>query len=174
MTSDGARLEAELLAGRSRRQADRTAAWVCADPGRVRTLLKIFLTGDRLAAQRAAWVVGICAERDLSLIVPYLPRMVRRMQDPTVHDAVRRCVARILQCVEIPPSLMGIVATACFDYLADPGTPVAVRVYAMTTLDRLAEREPALRPELNLIIEQQLPYASAAFRARAKRVLRHS
>ncbi len=168
------KLEEELLAGRSREQADRLARWACADAGRMEDLMELFLRGDRRVAQRAAWIVGICAERDLSLIVPYLARMVRRMQEPAVHDAVRRCVVRILQCVEVPPALMGRVATVCFDYLADPGVPAAIRVFSMSVLDRLAQRVPSLRGELNLVIDQQLPFAGAAFRARARRVLRHS
>ena len=167
-------LEEELLAEHSRAHADRLAEWACGDAGRMRELMEIFLRGDQRVAQRAAWVVSICAERDGSLIAPYLPRMVRRMQEPTVHDAVRRCVVRILQCVEVPRSLMGRVATVCFDYLADPEVPAAIRVFAMTVLDRLAQREPSLRGELDLVIEQQLPFATAAFHARARRILRHS
>ena len=133
--------------------------------------MAVFLKGEKLPAQRAAWDVGICAERRPALIAPYLARMVRRMQEPGVHDAVRRCVVRSLQCAEIPEGLLGRVATVCFEYLADPGAPIAVRVYAMSVLDRIARREPDLRGELILLIQQHLSVAGPAFRARARQIL---
>jgi hypothetical protein len=97
--------------------------------------------------------------------------MMRKTREPGVHDAVRRNVMRALQFVEIPPRLLGEIASICFDELASPVSPIAVRACAMTVLERVVEREPELGRELRLVIEQQLPYATAAFQARARKVL---
>lgn len=167
-------LETELLREHSRRQADIIVAWVGGDRRRLKDLMRVFLTGERLPAQRAAHAVGIFWEKHLEMITPYLGRMVARMQEEGVHDAVTRCVVRGLQCVEIPPGLFGHLANACFDYLSSGETPIAIRCLSMTVLARIAEKEPDLWGELRLVIEQHLPYAGAAFRARAKQVLKAS
>jgi hypothetical protein len=98
--------------------------------------------------------------------------MIDRMLEPGIHDAVPRAVIRILQTVEIPPSLLGRVASVCFDQLSSAGAGVAVRVFAMTVLGRIAEGRPDLARELRMVIEQQLPFASAGFAARAHMILK--
>ena len=134
--------------------------------------MKLFSTGEYRVTQRAAWPVSICAEKHPAMIGPYLHKLVARMQDPGVHDAARRNVIRILQTADIPEDLLGTVATLCFDYLSDAHAPVAVKVFSMTVLGRIAQREPDIGKELRLVIEQQLPFGSGGFRARAKRVLK--
>ncbi len=163
-------LRSEILREHSRHQADRIASWVGRDRARFRELITLFLRGDFRTAQRTAWVVNICAERNPDLVQPYLNQIVRRAQQTGVHDAVRRNVTRILQSVDIPDTLLGTVATFCFDLL-NGDSPVAVKALSMSVLDRIVRREPELGRELRLVVSQQLPYASAAFRARARKIL---
>ncbi len=165
-------IESELLRRQSRAQADRLAAWVGADPRRFRRLVRCLTDGDPVVTQRSAWVVSLCSERHPGLVIPHLPRLIARMQEPGVHDAVRRNVIRILQTVDIPPRLQGPVAEVCFRYLTAVDTPVAVRVFSMTVLAGIAGRHPDLKRELRLVIEQMVPYGSPGIQARARRVLR--
>jgi hypothetical protein len=165
-------LESEILKEHSRRQAERIASWVGTDRKRLNRLMKLFLTGEYRVTQRAAWPIGICADRHPAMIRPHIPRLVRRMQDPGVHDAVKRNVVRILQTADIPENLLGTVATLCFGYLSDVHAPVAVKCFSMTVLGRITQREPDLGRELRLVIEQQLPFGTAGLRARAKQVLK--
>jgi hypothetical protein len=116
-------------------------------------------------------VVGVMADDRCYLLQPWLTQLMKKMVRPGVHNAVRRNVVRALQFVDIPPRLLGEVATVCFDELASPSSPIAVKACAMTVLERVVRLEPDLGRELRLIIEQQLPYGTAAFHARAKRVL---
>ena len=164
-------LEEEILREHSRAQAERIARWGGGDRGRFARLMKLFLKGEYRVTQRAAWPVGICAEAHPALVQPYLGKMITRMQETGVHEAVRRNVVRILQDVEIPHRLLGRVATVCFDYLASADSSIAVQSFSMTVLSRIASAEPDLRRELRLVIEQKLPFAGAGFRACARRVL---
>jgi hypothetical protein len=165
-------LESEILREHSRVQALRLARWVGSDRRRFRKLMSCFLRGDYRITQRSAWVVGICAERHPELVRPYLGKMIARMQEPGVHDAVKRNVIRILQTVDIPRGLLGIVADICFRYLASIDTPIAVKAFSMTVLARIAEREPDLKRELRIVIEQQLLFGGPAICARARKVLK--
>ena len=68
-------------------------------------------------------------------------------------------------------STTGEAADICFGYLVDHKETIAVRVFAMTVLGNICRREPDLGIELRLVIEEELPYASAGFKSRAKKIL---
>jgi hypothetical protein len=78
---------------------------------------------------------------------------------------------RLLQFVEIPKRYQGQVIQHCFG-LMDPHEPVAVRVLAMTVLANLSRHHPDLKNELKLIIEDQLPFGTAAYLSRSKKILK--
>jgi hypothetical protein len=165
-------IRVEILKEHSRRQADRIVSWIGTDAVRFRKLMDLFLRGEYVVAQRSAMAVGLCADRPPALVRPYIGRMIARMDEPGVHIAIRRCVVRMLQCVEIPPGLLGKVATQCFRYLSSGDSPVAVKAFSMAVLGRIAEKEPDLGRELRLVIEQQLPHGSSGFRSCAAHVLK--
>ncbi|MBC8173897.1 MAG: hypothetical protein H7X71_08330, partial [Chitinophagales bacterium] len=79
---------------------------------------------------------------------------------------------RILQNIEIPKSLLGMAATICFELLADINEPVAIRCFSMTVLANISEKEPDIKNELRLLIEEQLPFGTAGFKSRARKVLK--
>ncbi len=165
-------LESEILKEHSKRQAIRIARWIGNDKVRFRQLMQLFLRGENRVTQRAAWIVNICADSNPSLIRPYLEKVILRMQEPGVHDAVRRNVVRILQFIEIPPKLMGRVATLCFEYLYSPKAPIAVKAFSMTVLANIAKQEPDLKREVRMAIEHQPPDSSTGLCARARHVLK--
>ncbi len=164
-------LEAELLLEHSRKHAEKIARWVGEDRRRLGMLMELFLKGDFRTAERAAWVITILADRRPLLFRRYLRQMLTRMQEPGVHDAVKRAVVRILQDMDIPHELLGMAASICFKQLSAATAPIAVKCFSMTVLARIAAREPELGRELQLVIEQQLPFASAGFKARARETL---
>jgi hypothetical protein len=98
--------------------------------------------------------------------------LIAMMKRPGVHPAVKRNTVRLLQTIEIPKSLLGPVTNLCFDFLTSPKETIAVKVFSMTVLARIARQEPDLEKELRLVVAQQLPLAGGAFRSRARHVLR--
>ena len=165
-------LESEILREHSKQHTVNIARWVGNDPARFKQLMEVFLRGEYRTAQLAAWIVSYCVHWHPQLAGPWLKPMVKRMQEPTVHDAVRRCVVGVLQFVDIPRSLQGKVANLCFGYLNTPGTPIAIQAFSMTVLARIAEQQPELRNEVKLVIQQMMPYGSAGIKSRAKKVLK--
>lgn len=165
-------LEYEILREHSKRQALKIARWIGNDKRRFKQLMDLFLHGEYRTVQRSAWIVSICAESHPALISPWLKPMIRKMQDAGLHDAVRRNVLRILKFVEIPRSMQGIVTKLCFDYLSSLDAPVAVKSFSLTVLGRIAEMEPDLRRELELVVRQMLPYGGPAMRSSGRKVLK--
>ncbi len=167
-------VEQELLREHSKEQALKIASWIGADKNRLDVLMSLLLSGEPLITQRAAWVAGIVGEAHAALFQPYLKKMISKMREPGVHAAVKRNFVRILQTIDIPRGLLGAVTNLCFDLLTSPKEPIAVKVFSMTVLARIARQEPDLENELRLVVAQQLPLSGGGFRSRAKRVLHMS
>lgn len=165
-------LTEEILREHSKSQVRKIANWVGSDKKRLKQLMELFLSDDYLISQRSAWCISQCADNNPELLNPWLKPMIRKMQEPGVHDAVKRNVLRILQNADIPTSLLGTVVLLCFDYLNSLEAPIAVKVYSMTIIMNAAKREKGLRNELKLVIEKMLPYFGPALQARSRAILR--
>jgi len=146
--------------------------YVGSNPARFKVLIDIFMTGPYRITQRAAWPLSYCVEAHPALITPHFKVMLDRLEQPQSPVAVRRSIVRLLQFVDIPVRYHGRVATRCFGFLQDKKEPVAIRVFSMTVLANLVRHEPELGKELKVILEDNLPYGSAAFVSRARKTLK--
>ena len=60
----------------------------------------------------------------------------------------------------------------CFEYIHSPDEAVAVKAFALTVLENLSKQYPEIKSELKTIIEDRWDYESAAFKSRAKKILK--
>ncbi len=165
-------LTRELLQAHTKSQATKIADYVNDNPTHFKVLVDTFLKGPYRITQRASWPLNLCVERNPALVKPHLKRILKHLQEPGIHDAVKRNTMRMLQFCIIPKSLHGSVAGLCFQYLESKKEAVAIKAFAMTVLSNIIENEPDLKKELKIILEDQLPYASPGFTVRAHRVLK--
>ena len=156
----------------SKAQATKIADYVGVNKAYFKKLVEVYLAGPYRITQRAAWPLSLCVERHPELIRPHLTQILNHTARPNVHDAVKRNTVRLLQFIEIPSRHLGKVADLCFGYLKNRKEAIAIRVFSMTVLNNLSVREPDLRKELELLIEDEMPYASPAFQARARHTLK--
>ncbi|MDB5263760.1 MAG: hypothetical protein JWQ14_3043, partial [Adhaeribacter sp.] len=159
----------ELLQAYSKAQVLSMAAFIGQDAGRFADLMKLLLGTEYRVTQRAAWVLSHCADQHPALLTPFLPALIANLGQTNL-PAVKRNTLRVLQYVTIPEPLQGELANCCFALLA-AAEPVAIKVFAMTVLANLTQQEPDLKNELHLVLEVQLPHASPAFIARARRLM---
>lgn len=161
----------ELLKAHSKEQATKIADHIGDDTKKFDELIKNMLGPVYRVSQRAAWPVSICIERYPELVKPYFNVLIKELEKEDSHVAVRRNVARLLQFVEIPKRCEGRVFDACYNLLANPHQPVAVRVFSMTVAAKVAKDSPELLDELRLVAKKYPQVATAGFRSRAKRIL---
>lgn len=117
------------------------------------------------------WVLSYCAEKRPNWIRPQIGKLLRIVEDGNAPVAVKRNVMRALQFVDIPARFHTRAINQAFAFLADPKETVAVKVFSMSVLAKLVDVYPELRREWEIVIEDQLPHASAGFRSRARKVL---
>lgn len=161
-----------LMAVHSKQQAVAIVEFIGDDPKRFAELMQLFFAGEYRLTQRAAWPMSYCVELNPELIRPYLPKLLDCLQRDDQHDAVKRNVVRLLQYIEIPKRLAGKVYSHCVDLIDNADEPAAVRAFAMTVAARIAKSEPDLMNELRLIVSKHQPHSTAAFKARARKILK--
>jgi len=161
----------EILKEHSKAQCSKIVQWVGDSQQRFNELFYLLLNGEYRVAQRAAWPVSYCAIAYPRLIQPNVTRLIKNLKQPNLHVAVKRNTVRLLQEIEIPKNLHGIVMDICFGYVESPNEAVAVKAFSLTILGKLAKQYPEIIPEIKLLIEEQLPHQTAAFKNRAKDLL---
>ena len=163
-------LRAEILKEHSKKQTVRLTKWIIKDQKRFDDLLNLFLHDEDRVVQRAAWIMKYVADDRPQWVLPHLEEMLEYCKQP-VHDAVRRNVIRLLENIQIPKELQGLVATVCFDFLSSSTEPVAVKAFSMTVLANIAKEEPGIKQELVMLIEERMDIEKPAFRIRGKKIL---
>ncbi|HRH67748.1 MAG TPA: hypothetical protein PLU53_15735 [Bacteroidia bacterium] len=160
-----------LLSKHSRQQAEKVVQFVGTDKAKFKELMRCYLSGEKVLAQRAAMAAGYCAVEHPEMFEVYLSKILKAMVHP-VHDAVVRNALQILRRVEIPESLESDVVEICFKLLTSAESPIAVKVYSMSVIRKIAQKYPELLQELMACVDAQLPYESKAFAAHVRKNLR--
>ena len=163
-------LRKEILKEHSKAQCNKIVKWVGADQKRFDELFYLFLNDEYRVVQRAAWPVSYCVIAHPPFISRHWAQLIRNLQKPNLHNAVKRNSIRLLQDIDIPEKYRGEIMNICFKFLESPSEALAVKVFSMTVLGNLAKYYPAIIPELKLIIEDQLPNQTAGFKSRAKKL----
>ncbi len=161
----------EILKEHSKTQAMKIAAYACTSKKNFKELMHCFLTGEYRLSQRAAWSVSWAAREKPVMIQPYIKDLVAQLPRKDVHNSVIRNSVRILEAIDIPEGYHGEVMNACFQFIENPATPVAIKAFSLTTLQNLCKQYPEILPELKLIIQERWDTETAAFRSRGRKIL---
>jgi len=160
-----------LLEEYSKAQVMKIANYIGDNQALFDEIIQLFNDDDLRVSQRASWVMSHCCDKYPHLIEPHLGFIINNLPH-CKHDAVKRNSMRILGYIDVPEDLLGVLADYSFQYLADPKETVAVRCFSMTVCHNICKREPELNEELESIIRDHMPHATAGFKARGKRILK--
>jgi hypothetical protein len=161
-------LRQEILQEHSKSQCTKIMQWIGQSQQRFDELMNLFLQDEYRVVQRAAWPVSNCVMAHPQLIKKHWGKIIKNLQESNIHDAVKRNTVRLMQQIDIPKKHQGEVMNICFNYLQSPTEPVAVKVFSLTVLSNLAKLYPEIIPEIKVIIDEQLPHQTAAFKSRVK------
>jgi len=165
-------LRETILAEHSRANCTRIVHWIGNKQPRFDELVSLFLNDEDRVIQRAAWPLSEVTAAFPHLIKKHLGKILAHTKKPGIHDAVKRNTVRLLQDIEIPVKFHAEVMNLCFDYIHDPQEKPAVKAFSLTVLQNLSRLYPDIKQELKTIIGDRWEHESAAFRSRAKRILK--
>lgn len=143
-------------------------------------LLEIMFTTDTKISIKAAWVLEIVCEQNLSIIVPYLDYFVENI-GILKHDSAVRPASKICNFIAIAytskkdilfkkflsKNHIDKIVETCFDWMIS-NHKVATKAYSMNALFLLGKNYDWVHTELKLILQQNISNESAAYKARGK------
>ncbi len=119
-----------------------------------KNLVHLLNDNDHRIRQNTAWVLTHFAEKQPKLIEPHLELLLKNLSLNS-HDALIRNTVRVFKHLNfIPENVLGHLVDLRFRYLATPSVPVAIKVYSMQFLAKVAKSEPDILPEFLLLIEE--------------------
>lgn len=161
-------LQNQILKEHSKKQCNKIVEWVGNDKKRFNKLFLMFLNGEYRITQRAAWPLSYCVIAHPHFMEHNYEKLISNLKKQDLHDSIKRNTIRLLQAINIPEKYEGEIMEICFKYLELPDEAVAIKAFSLTVLGNLAKKYPEIIPEIKLLIEEQLPHQSAAFKSRAK------
>ncbi len=161
-----------LLKEHSKKNTTRLVGYIDNDRKRFAELMRLFLGNEKLVSQRAAWVFTYCVEEHPELIRPYFKKLIANLGVAGQHDAIIRNTVRTLQTIDVPREHLGALANACFALLLKHESAIAVKAFSMTILYNIAKKEPDLKAEIALVVNELIPNGSAGIKNRGAKILK--
>lgn len=165
-------LREEILKEHSKAQCNKIVNWVASSQKRFDELFHLFLHDEYRVVQRAAWPVSYCVITHPEFITSHWGSLIKNLSKPNLHNAVKRNSIRLLAYINIPKKYQGKIMDICFAYLEAPAEAVAIKAFSLKVLDNLAKQYPEIIPEIKLLIEEQLPHQTPAFKVSARAFLK--
>lgn len=166
-------LRSTILKEHSKANCEQIVNWIGNDQKKFDQLFDLFLRDEDRVVQRAAWPLSYAVQAHPRFIQKHFKKLINNIKQPGRHDAVKRNTVRLLQDIAIPEDFHGDILNICFDYISDPEEKAAVKAFSLTILENLSKIYPEIKQELKTIIEDRWDYETAAFRSRAKKILKH-
>ncbi len=155
-------LKEALLKEHSKKQTQAIADFIGNSQPRFDALMKIFFSKDKLLVQRSAWVMSYCIEAYPKLIQKHYKKLLKKLEQPLLHDGVKRNTLKAIQDSTIPESLKGHVVAICFGFLYALNETIAVKAYSINILVRICTEYPELKTELYPLLQELQHHESPA------------
>jgi hypothetical protein len=166
-------LRETILAEHSRTNCTRIVNWVGNKQQRLDELVQLVLT-DRspLVRQRGAWPMSDIGLKHPELFNKHMDPLVKLLKKPGLHTAIPRAILRMMEKTALPEKLHGEIMDTCFNFIMDPAEKPAVKAFSLGVMQRLLKIYPEILQELKIIIEERWDSESAAFKSRAKKIVK--
>lgn len=168
----------------SRENRKKYALLIISNPELIPKVLDILFQVNDKTSCRAAWLLEFVARENLDSILSYLDRFTENMhtvhQDPAVRPVAKICEYLIEAYYHrdinhtkdyLKPEHKERIIELSFDYMITD-QKVAAKAYSMNTLYLLGKEYEWIHPELSMILERDFNLGTAAFKARARHLLK--
>ena len=142
-------------------------------PEDIEILFGYFTSGSIKDRNRSAWLMHHVGDLNPVVFKSWHNRLLDYAPKAKT-DAEKRFIMRLFAKHGLPDgeALQGRLLKLAFDWVTDPKESIAVNAYCLTTIHRFCKIHPELENELRTIIAEQFPRSSAAFKSRARHILR--
>jgi hypothetical protein len=162
-----------LVREHSKSLSNKINNYIGSDSERFKELMLVFLNGDTVLEQRAAWTLSDIGMQQPQLIKPYMPQLLEKIGMEGKHPAVARNILRIFQTMEIPEIYCGRLLDLCLGFIKNETKTVAIRAFSISVAANIVRRYPEIKHELLLLLEDiSLSPQTPAIRVRIRSALK--
>lgn len=150
--------------------------YVFQNPDKLKFLMQIGLNEKDKIHFKALWSLELIFELKLELIIPFLDEFTTKIalykKDPAKRPASKICLflskSKIIKLTENQETQL---IETCLDWLIQ-NEKVAAKAYSMRALYNFSKKHSWINEELKIILSQDYPNHSAAYKAAAKDLLK--
>jgi hypothetical protein len=171
-------LERQILVEHSVINAEKIALYIEDHPEKLEELLQLILQGNKITAQRGAWVLGKLSKRFHTRFLPYLDFIISEIKDAK-HVAVSRNFAKVFMVMTrkiyldlLTKKQIDDIVEICFGWVIDINQKAAVVAFSMYTLQNISTRRDWIAPELKLFIENNMAGSLPSFQSAGRKILK--
>ena len=150
--------------------------YVFQNPDKLQFLMQIGLNENDKIHFKACWSLELIFELKLELILPFLDDFIAKIA-LYKNDSAKRPVSKIClflsksKTIKLTKNQETQLIEMCLDWLIQD-EKVAAKAYAMRALHQFGKKHEWINEELKMILSQDYPNHSAAYKAAAKDILR--
>lgn len=150
--------------------------YIFQNPDKLMFLMQIGLNENDKIHFKACWSLELIFELQLELLLPYLDDFIDKISVYT-NDSAIRPVSKIClflsksKTVKLTENQETKIIEGCLDWLIQD-EKVAAKAYSMRALYNFGKKHNWINEELKMILSQDYPNHSAAYKAAAKDILR--
>jgi len=156
------------------------AHWVIAHSETFPDLLKICFDEESKISHKAAWILEFVCTEKIEMLLPHLDlffnHIPKAQKDQSVRPFSKICLMLAKHVYKKKDDLVinslnqqhkEAMIACCFDWLITE-QKVACQAYGMDALFLLGTEIEWVHPELKIILEQNIPHRTAAYKARGR------
>ncbi|WP_405296535.1 adenylosuccinate lyase [Algibacter sp. Ld11] len=157
---------------------------VIENPSLIPQLMDVLFMVDDKISPRAAWVLEFVCSKNLNTFIPYLEQFTKNINkvhlDPAVRPVAKICEIIAKHYYSKENNLIKTALTkkqqeriieTCFDNMIND-EKVAAKAYSMVALFLFGKDFDWIHSELKIILNRDYPLQSAAYKARARQILK--
>lgn len=162
----------DLLFDSSKETVVRASHIIQNDGKLFREMLDIALANKPKISARASRSICETIQRDDQLAIPYFRKILNEIQRIDSESVIFNLL-HIFALSPLPDDEddLGWLTKTCFDWMERNVQRIAIKVYALVILERIARIYPEISGELIAMIESQIPHLSPAFKSRGKKTI---
>ncbi|MCT4579783.1 MAG: hypothetical protein N4A35_00070 [Flavobacteriales bacterium] len=143
----------QLLFEFSKSNAELIVRKIGQDQVKIEELVQLFLGSDQKLALRASMVLARIMDQRPYLMEDYIDQFVKVFLEKDTAVAVVRMIARFFQSYTLPEEYQGVVLDRSYELLINSDQPIAVRAFAMGTIEKISKEYEDLKSEFKLVLE---------------------
>ena len=150
--------------------------YVFQNPNKLQFLMEIALNENDKIHVKACWSLELIFELKLALILPFLEDFISKMTNYK-NDSAIRPVSKIClflsksKTIKLTENQENKIIENCLDWLIQD-KKVASKAYSMRALYHFSKKYTWIKDELKMILSQDYPNHSSAYKAAAKDILK--